>query len=390
MLKNYLRKMSTKDNFSFIPRYYDVGLNITDSMFNGDYHNRNHHRNDTIDVLEKAYRHHVQDILLTGSSLSESKRTIEIITSLKNNNEIKIPNLYSTVGVHPCTVLEFESSSQKSVENHLQELQELINFGINLNIVKAFGEIGLDYDRLHYTPKEKQLLYFEKQLHLATNFGLPLFLHMRAACADFIKILEPFLKENLFKNKNLLVHSFTGNKIELENLLNLENLYNYNVYISINGASLRDTQTLEILNLIPLNRLMIETDSPWCEIKKSHPSWKYLSKSPNPFYPDDLENYNIQTQIPEVAKILQDSSKNKKNSQSSNLTLFEFLPIPIVKSDKFDNFKYSKIFHDSPLIKSRNEPCLIGLVAQVISKVTNTDPELIVNSCYQNSKKVFG
>lgn len=378
----------------YIPKYFDVGVNITDPMFSGDYHGRKHHRNDTLDVLQKAFRHHVTDVLLTGSSLAESKRTIEIVNSLKertsDNSTSILPNLYSTVGVHPCTVLEFEEA--ESVEQHLQDLERLIDLGIRQNIVKAFGEIGLDYDRLHYTPKEKQLIYFEKQLKLAMKFELPLFLHMRAACDDFIKTLKPFLDNNLLKNKNLLIHSFTGDKSELEKLLQLEsaNSHGYKIYISINGAGLRDISTLEILPLIPLNRLMLETDSPWCEIKKTHPSWKYLTKSGNTFYPCDFENYEIVEQRPEVSELITSSLKSKKNSNGTNLNLFEFLPIPVVKSDRFDKFKYFDRFDDSPLIKSRNEPCLIGLVAEVISKVRNEDPQRLIDFAYSNSREVFG
>lgn len=393
MLKRFARQMSngSETATTYIPKYYDVGVNITDSMFNGDYHGRNHHRNDILDVLQKSFKHHVNDILLTGSSLDESKRTIDIIKSLKHDNELSsysIPNLYSTVGVHPCTVLEFESAI--SINQHINDLEMVINDGIDQGIVKAFGEIGLDYDRLHYTPIDKQKLYFQKQLNLATKFNLPLFLHMRSACDDFINILTPYLSNNSLPNKNLLVHSFTGNKLELEKLLNLGKINDYKIYISLNGASLRDESTLNIIHLIPLNRLMIETDSPWCEIKKTHPSWKYLSKSPNDFYPCDYENYEVVTNKPEIKQLIQDSKKNKKNSNNTNISLFEFLPIPIVKSDKFDKFKYSNLFNDSPLIKSRNEPCLIGFVAQVISKITNQDPKIIIDSAYQNSKQVFG
>lgn len=378
------RAMSTLENV-LKPKYYDVGLNITDSMFSGNYHGREHHRDDSIDVLKKAYRHHVNNILLTGSSLSESAKTIEIIRSLKNVENI--PILHSTVGVHPCTVMEFETNTS-SVENHLTALENLIRG--NIQVVKAFGEIGLDYDRLHYTPMDKQKLYFEKQLELATKFDLPLFLHMRAACDDFISILTPFLKEKRLRNTNLLIHSFTGTKEEFNKLQHLQQeVPDYRLYFSINGAGLRDESVLEMIPLIPLDRLMIETDSPWCEIKKTHPSWKYLEKSPNSFYPEDHENYDYVIEKPEIKNLIENSKTNKKNINNTNIQLFDFLPIPIVKSDKFDKFQYLEIFKDTPLIKSRNEPCLIGLVAMVISKLTNKDPETVIKACYENSIEVF-
>lgn len=383
-----ISKEATSD---YIPKYFDVGVNITDKMFDGYYHGKKYNQNDIINVLKKSLIHHVNDILLTGSSLIESKNTIDIVKKLRNDDDIDIPNLYSTVGVHPCTVLEFENESENEnedintyIEKHLQNLENLIIEGLKLNIVKAFGEIGLDYDRLHYTPMDKQLKYFQIQLELATKFNLPLFLHMRSAVDDFIKIIKPFIENNKLKNKNLLVHSFTGDSNELMKLLDLEK-NDYKIFISINGASLRDQSTIDSLHLIPINRLMIETDSPWCEIKKTHPSYKFLTKSPNKFYPSDYENYEKITSNNKINQVLTQQSK-----KSPSLTLFEFLPIPIIKHDKFDKFQYMELFNETPLIKSRNEPCLIGLVAEVVSKILAIEPEILIDNCYKNSMEVFG
>lgn len=118
----------------------------------------------------------------------------------------------------------------------------------------AFGEIGLDYDRLSLTAKEQQLKYFELQLDLATELQLPLFLHMRAACDDFIKLLEPRLSSLPEKG---LVHSFTGTLEEAQRILKL------GLDIGINGCSLKTEDNLEVLRSLPLDRLQIETDGPW-------------------------------------------------------------------------------------------------------------------------------
>jgi TatD DNase family protein len=399
-MHNSVRRMASLSvtKAKFTPRYYDVGVNITDPMFSGDYRGKKHHRNDMLDVLQKAYRHHVKDVLLTGSSLTESQRTIQLVQSFQQETQfsqgIEIPQLYSTVGVHPCSVLEFEQST--SPEEHIISLKKVIHEGLELGIVKAFGEIGLDYDRLHYTPVDKQLTYFKMQLELATEFDLPLFLHMRAACDDFVSILQPYIEDGRLQNKNLLVHSFTGDKLELGKLMNLEtspsNKRGYKIYISMNGASLRDQATLDAIPAIPLDRLMIETDSPWCEIKRTHPSYKYLTRSPSAFYPDESENYDLLTCKPDLQELLNigGGGKASKKGNVSKVTLFDFLPIPIVKSERFDSFKYQQFFVDAPLIKSRNEPCLIGLVGEVVAKVMNIEPETLIDACYVNSKAVFG
>ena len=77
--------------------------------------------------------------------------------------------------------------------------------------VAAFGEIGLDYDRLFHCPADVQLRYFARQLDIAEEVGLPLFLHSRAAAADFEKELFPRLP----RLRGGLVHSFTGTKDEM-------------------------------------------------------------------------------------------------------------------------------------------------------------------------------
>lgn len=78
------------------------------------------------------------------------------------------------------------------------------------------------------------------------------------------------MKQNKDYINKGVVHSFTGSKIELLSILEL------GLDIGINGASLRTEEGLENLKLIPLDWLHLETDSPYCEIKSTHASFKYL------------------------------------------------------------------------------------------------------------------
>lgn len=121
----------------------------------------------------------------------------------------------------------------------------------------AFGEIGLDYDRLHYCPKETQLKYFEAQLDIAVKVQLPLFLHSRAAHEDF----ERLLKARLGKlSKGGLVHSFTGTVEEMKKCVEM------GLSVGVNGCSLKSEENLEVVREIPLERLMVETDGPWVSV----------------------------------------------------------------------------------------------------------------------------
>jgi TatD DNase family protein len=108
-------------------------------------------------------------------------------------------------------------------------------------------------------------------LDVAVEVGLPLFLHSRAAAEDF----EGLLKERLEKlPKRGLVHSFTGTMEEMRRLVEL------GFDIGINGCSLKTEENLEVVKEVPLERIQIETDGPWCEIRPSHASAKFLKDAP--------------------------------------------------------------------------------------------------------------
>ncbi|KAH3665332.1 hypothetical protein OGATHE_004148 [Ogataea polymorpha] len=329
----------------YIPRYFDVAVNLCDDMFKGKYRDNQHHESDSNSVLRRARLLNVDRILLTGSSYQESRWSIDEARRINAIGDVtQYPQLYTTVGVHPCTVLEFEPDP----ESHLDKIRRLIKENLQDGTIRAFGEIGLDYDRLHHTPMEKQRLYFEMQLKLATEFDLPLFLHMRNALDDFLSILLPFIDGSradglVLKNKNVLVHSFTGTEQDLERILQQPSFF-----VSVNGCSLKTEENCAVAAKIPLDRLLIETDAPWCEIRRTHSSYNNLTKCPNEFYPFEYD-------IPQELLPKTTAKKGPK------LVLNEFLPIPLVKFDKLASFlqsEESKKLVD-PMVKSRNEPCLV-------------------------------
>ena len=193
----------------------------------------------------------------------------------------------------------------------------------------AFGEIGLDYDRFFLSPKETQLKYFEPQLDLAVELQMPLFLHSRACSEDF----ENILKSKLDKlPKRGLVHSFTGTIAEMQALVEL------GFDIGVNGCSLKTEENLAVVKEIPLERLQIETDGPWCEIRPSHASSKYL----------------------------QDGGPSMPKA---------------VKKEKWQK---------GLIVKGRNEPCTIPLVAHIIGKVKCIPVEQVCEAAWNNSIKMFG
>jgi TatD DNase family protein len=155
--------------------------------------------------------------------------------------------------VHPCTAKSFDTYPAGPTAM-LNALKELARSSAAEGHTVAFGEIGLDYDRLFMSPKDQQLKYFEAQLDVATELQLPLFLHMRAAAEDFERLLKPRLAK---LPKSGLVHSFTGSLEEMRSLVDL------GLHIGVNGCSLKTEENLLVVKEIPLDRLQIETDGPW-------------------------------------------------------------------------------------------------------------------------------
>jgi TatD DNase family protein len=119
----------------------------------------------------------------------------------------------------------------------------------------AIGECGLDYFG-NYSPQPLQRRCFEKQLELAADLALPLFLHERGAFTDFSAMLKDFMP----KVPGAVVHCFTGTEEELETYLDL------GCHIGITGwicDERRGQQLRALVKKIPAQALLLETDAPF-------------------------------------------------------------------------------------------------------------------------------
>ncbi|KAM9959719.1 hypothetical protein ACTFIR_000810 [Dictyostelium discoideum] len=313
-------------------KFIDIGVNLTDPMFIGQYNNngKQYHEADLKQVLERAWLIGMEKIIITSGRLSEVKESLELIKTYSEENNKN--RLFTTIGVHPtrCSQ-ELINTTNGDDEIKKEYIEELLNiYNENKEKIIAIGEFGLDYDRLEFCSKEIQLKCFEYQFQLSERTGLPLFLHLRGAgdsgaCSDFIDII----KRNRSRFTVGVVHSFTGTLDELNQLLELDD----GIYIGVNGCSLKTQENLDVVSKIPINRLMIETDAPWCDIRKTHSSFKYVKTN-----------------------------------------------FPTLKRDKF------KL---GSCVQNRNEPCNIINVLEVISGLNGGNIEEISDQIYKNSIKVF-
>eukprot|EP00887_Chlorella_sp_A99_P000630 scaffold5.g630.t1 len=243
------------------PRYIDIGANLLDEAFQGRYNgqDKQYHAPDLPAVLQRAWDAGVERIIITAGSLHEARAAL----ALARTDE----RLFSTVGVHPTRCGKFESHPG-GPQAYLEELEAVLREGAAEGKVVAVGEAGLDYDRLHFCDAATQRTWFAAQFRLAAASRLPMFLHLRAAAADFLEIWQ---QHEADCPAGGVVHSFDGSAAELQQLLRHPQLR-----IGINGCSIKSEANLEVMAAVPLDRLLLETDSPWCEIRPSHAGFKHV------------------------------------------------------------------------------------------------------------------
>ena len=171
---------------------------------------------------------------------------VTIGTNVKNSAEAVAfanahANVYATVGVYPEYAEENMQQALAQIETLLKEPK-----------VVAIGEIGLDYHTPGYQKQWQQAL-FRKQLNLAIAYNKTVVIHSREATQDMLTIL----KEYAPKLKHIVLHCFSGSVESAKEFLSL------GCYISFAGPITFKKTNREILHHIPLDRLLIETDSPY-------------------------------------------------------------------------------------------------------------------------------
>ncbi len=201
---------------------FDTHAHYDDSRFDEDR-----------DELLSALPHKgVTKIINCGCDLKSSLTAVEMAH--------KFGFLYAAVGVHP-------HEAEDATEKDLEEIRRLYN---NSRVV-AVGEIGLDY-HYNFSPKEKQLEIFEKQLIVANELSLPVIVHDREAHEDTLRLLK--------KYKPLgVVHCFSGSVEMAKEIIKL------GMYIGLGGAVTfkNAKKPVEVAEYIPLDRLLLETDAPY-------------------------------------------------------------------------------------------------------------------------------
>jgi TatD DNase family protein len=187
---------------------------------------------DDIDsIIKKAKDNGVEKYISDATNIDTCYEMLELAS--------KYDDVYITLGIHP-----------ECIDDSYEELESIINDNLDNPKFVAIGEIGLDYHYEGYD-RDKQIELLEKQLTLAEKINKPVVIHCRDAFNDMIELLR--------KHSNRgVIHCFEGTLDEYKQYEAL------GYYIGVDGnVTFKNSKTRDVIKDIPMDRILLETDSPY-------------------------------------------------------------------------------------------------------------------------------
>lgn len=206
--------------------FFDTHAHLADEQLSGD----------LVGVLSRARAAGVTGILTVGTTLASSRAGLEIAKSQ--------PGVLAAAGLHPTNLLEIAEGDWDEVVRLAAEPQ-----------VVALGETGLD-NYWKEVPLPLQQEYFDRHLQLSQATKLPVVIHQRESSAEILVMLRVARKRGPLTG---IMHSFTGDAVVALECLELGLHLSFAGMVTFkNAADIR-----EVAKLVPAERLLIETDSPY-------------------------------------------------------------------------------------------------------------------------------
>ncbi|MGN0655801.1 MAG: TatD family hydrolase [Ruminiclostridium sp.] len=187
---------------------------------------------DREELLQRLLSSSVDKIITIGCSLERSRMASELSE--------KHENIFAAVGIHPEDCYDLP-------EDYLYQIEQLAGG----KKVVAIGEIGLDYHYEGYN-KELQQKCFKEQLLLAARLDMPVVVHSRDATKDTLDILREYKPKGV-------VHCFSGSAETAREILEIGMMISFTGVLTFKNAK----KAVEACSVIPLERLMLETDCPY-------------------------------------------------------------------------------------------------------------------------------
>ena len=237
----------------------------------------------------EQFKDDIDDVISRAKAVGVEKFYLPSISSKYNKSmhdlEKKFPDdIFCMIGLHPC-----------SVDDNFDLELDFVKKKIKEHNYKAIGEIGIDlfHEKKYF---DQQVIAFEQQIKLAIENDLPIVIHSRDSFDEIFEVLEKFKCEKL----RGIFHCFTGNIDQARRIIDL------NFHLGIGGVlTFKNGKISEFLNEIPINKIVLETDSPYLApspYRGTRNESSYLK-----IIADKLaEIYNLK--IDEISKITQQNS----------------------------------------------------------------------------------
>jgi TatD DNase family protein len=196
---------------------------------------------DRAEVIARAAKAGVAEIISIGTKIESSARAVELAENF--------PNIWATVGIHPCDV-------DNAPEDAIKRLRKLAQS----RRVVAVGEIGLDYHHLPENPaeieanKKLQARLFREQLELTAELGLNAVIHQRDSWDDTLAILKDFTGK-----VRGVFHCFGGTLEQAQEVISLGHLVSFTGIVTFKNAH----QVQATAQDIAPDKFMVETDCPY-------------------------------------------------------------------------------------------------------------------------------
>lgn len=192
-------------------------------------------RRDLKEVIQRAKASGVEYVFTVGTEKEDWNRALEIAHSH--------PSVYAILGVHPHNAREIDEETYSTLRKLCTD-----------DKVRAYGEIGLDFYR-NRSPRDVQIERFREQIQLAKELGLPIVVHDREAHKETLEIL----KSEKAEEDGGIIHCFSGDYEMAKECIEM------GFYISIPGTITFKNAggSQEIIERLPLQSLLIETDAPF-------------------------------------------------------------------------------------------------------------------------------
>ncbi len=193
------------------------------------------------DLIARYFSHGGEALVNVGCDMASSQRSVELSMAHEN--------IYAAVGIHP-------HDAQALTPENLVRLEELL---LRPKTV-AVGEIGLDFYREPFNPPARQIEAFRAQLELADLHQQPIIIHCREAYAETLEVLRSYKT----KDWRGVLHCFTAGPEVAAQFLELGFYIGFTGVVTYYKPGSRDESfLLDTLKMMPLDRLLVETDAPY-------------------------------------------------------------------------------------------------------------------------------